>query len=118
MALSIQSAVLVTFCSGIIILLERAFPFVLFSRKNPPFIIRFIEKYIPPMVMTALLFYCLKDISFFKQIDNITKINLSGFLPYICGVSVTVVLHLWKKNSLLSICGGTIIYMVLIRILV
>lgn len=117
MALSIYLAVLATFCSGVIIFLERAFPFALFSRRNPPAIIRFIEKYIPPMVMAALLFYCLKDISFFIKVDNITTTNLRGFLPYISGVFVTVVLHLWKKNSLLSICSGTVIYMILIRVL-
>ena len=111
MQLSIESAVLVTFCSGIIILLERAFPFVLFSRKNPPFIIRFIEKYIPPMVMSCLLIYCLKDISF-------TSIGgTNGFIPYLSGVVVTIVLHVWKRNSLLSIFGGTALYMILIRVL-
>lgn len=117
MALSIYTAILATFCSGVIIFLERSFPFVLFAKKNPPAIISFIEKYIPPMVMAALLFYCIKDISFVQKVDNIASLKLSGFLPYISGIFVTVVLHLWKKNSLLSICGGTVVYMILIRVL-
>ena len=93
--------------------LERAFPFILFSRKNPPKVINFIEKYIPPMVMAALLFYCLKDISFIKE----SGIDLKGFLPYMIGIISTIILHIWKRNSLISIFGGTVIYMILIRIL-
>lgn len=96
---------------ALVIFLERAFPFLLFSRKNPPAIIRFIEKYIPPMVMSCLLIYCLKDISF-------TKIcGTNGFIPYLSGVVVTIVLHIWKRNSLLSIFGGTALYMILIRVI-
>lgn len=91
-----------------IIFLQRAFPFLLFSKKNPPKIILFIEKYIPPMIMTVLLFYCLKDLNFSS--------GLKGFFPYISGILLTILLHLWKNNSLLSIFGGTIVYMILIRI--
>lgn len=101
------------FCTALVILLERAFPFLLFSKKNPPKAILFIEKYIPPMVMAALLFYCVKDINFVTA----ASIDLAGFLPYTIGIAATILLHLWKRNSLISIFGGTGIYMVLIRIL-
>lgn len=109
------------FSTALVILLERAFPFILFSKKNPPAIITFIEKYIPPMVMAALLFYCIKDINFVKQIDSASEtfksVDWHGFIPYLVSVSATIGLHLWKRNSLLSIFGGTGIYMILIRIL-
>jgi len=110
---NIQSALIAIFAITAVIILERAFPFILFSKKNPPKIILFIEKYIPPMVMAALLIYCIKDISFVSN----NKIDFKGFLPYIIGVGSTIGLHLWKRNSLISIFGGTIIYMILIRIL-
>lgn len=111
--LSISEVILAVFSTGLVILFERAFPFILFSRKNPPKIINFIEKYIPPMVMAALLFYCIKDINFISE----SHLNPSGFIPYIVGITITIILHLWKRNSLLSIFGGTGIYMILIRIL-
>lgn len=111
--LSLQEALIATLFIMLVTILERAFPFILFSRKNPPKIINFIEKYIPPMVMAALLFYCIKDISF---VSNGT-IDLKGFLPYTIGIGATVALHIWKRNSLISIFGGTGIYMILIRIL-
>ena len=68
----------------------------------------FIEKYIPPMVMISLLFYCLKDVSF---------ASTSGFFPQLIGVLITIFIHLWKHNSLLSIFSGTIIYMFFTKIL-
>ena len=111
--LSLQEALIATLFIMLVTILERAFPFILFSRKNPPKIINFIEKYIPPMVMAALLFYCIKDISF---VSNGTT-DLKGFLPYTIGIGATVALHIWKRNSLISIFGGTGIYMILIRIL-
>jgi len=82
--------------------------FLLFSKHEPPAIINFIEKYIPPMVMISLLFYCLKDVSF---------ASISGFFPQFIGVLITIFIHLWKHNSLLSIFSGTIIYMFFTKIL-
>lgn len=111
--LSLQEALIATLFIMLVTILERAFPFILFSRKNPPKIIRFIEKYIPPMVMAALLFYCIKDISFVFN----GNVDLKGFLPYAIGIGATIALHIWKRNSLISIFGGTGIYMILIRIL-
>lgn len=109
MQTSLFMALLTVFLSALIIFAERSFPFVLFSKKNPPSIIRFIEKYIPPMVMGALLVYCLKDLKFTQGLEN--------FLPALVSVAVTIALHVWKRNSLISIFGGTALYMILIRIM-
>ncbi len=102
--LTIIQALIATMCCTIVIFCERAFPFVLFSKKEPPKIIKFIEKYIPPMVMAALLLYCLKDI----------KITTAPFgLAHIIALGITTALHLWKHNSLISIFGGTAVFMIL-----
>lgn len=69
------------------------------------------------MVMATLLFYCLKDINFVKTDNFVKSVDLKGFVPYFIGVISTVGIHILKRNSLLSIFGGTIIYMILIRIL-
>lgn len=103
----------VVFMCALMIFSERAFPFVLFSKKNPPKLIRIIQKFIPTMVIACLLVYCLKDISFTDE----NGLYLKGFVPSFSALFVTLGLQLWKKNTLLSILSGTVLYMVLLRIL-
>ncbi len=105
---TIPMAIFATILIMLIVILERAFPFILFSKKEPPAIIRFVEKYIPPMVMAALVVYCLKDLQFTEPVLVV---------PTVAGIAVTAVSFLWKHNSLISIFGGTIVYMVLMRIM-
>lgn len=107
-AISLNAALIATAVSALIIFATRAFPFVVFSKREPPRILRFIEKYIPPMIMAILLVYCLKDVQFTAA---------ASFVPSLAALAVTVVLHLWRHNPMVSIFGGTILYMVLIRIL-
>lgn len=107
--LTLDKVFIAVFAITLVIFLERAFPFILFSRKNPPAIIRFVEKFIPPMVMAALLFYCLRDLSFTTGVKD--------FLPSVIGVIITIGLHVWKRNSLISIFAGTAVYMILIRVM-
>ena len=85
----------------------RFLPFWVFSekRKNP----RFIEKLgrsLPYAIMGMLVVYCLKDISFE---------SLGGFLPYVIATAVVLLLHLWKRNTLVSIISGTVAYMLLVQ---
>ncbi len=90
------------------ILATRALPFVLFSRRDPPAVIRFIEKYIPPMVMAVLVVYCLKDIRWTVRPSGIREL---------LSLALVVALHLWKKNAMLSIFGGTALYMLLMYLI-
>ncbi|MBP5176293.1 MAG: AzlD domain-containing protein [Treponema sp.] len=108
MMLSLKMALFATVCIALVIFSERLFPFALFSKKDPPPLIRFIEKYIPSMVIAILIVYCLKDISF----------TASPFgAPQLIGVAAAVILHLTLNNPMVSIFGSTIIYMVLSRVL-
>lgn len=104
MSLSLQSALLATFVATLVIFATRLFPFALFSKKEPPKILRFIERYIPPMIMAILLVYCLKDVEFTSSPFGI---------PHLVALAVTVVTYLWKNNSMISIFGGTILFMIL-----
>lgn len=104
MKLSLFAAFVFTIFTGILLFLLRAFPFLVFSKKDPPAIIRFIEKYIPSMIIAILIVYCLKDIQFASAPFG---------LPSIVGIAATVGLHLWRNNAMVSIFGGTIIYMIL-----
>lgn len=105
--LSLAQAIIASLLTALVIFAERAFPFVLFSKKEPPALIRFIEKYIPPMVMAALVVYSLKDVS-------LTSVRMS--IPYGLGIIVAAVTYKWKHNPLISIFGGTILFMILSRI--
>ncbi|MBQ0002134.1 MAG: AzlD domain-containing protein [Treponema sp.] len=108
MKLTLIQALIGTFISAAILYALRAFPFVLFSKREPPQIIRFIEKYIPPMVMAVLVIYCLKDINLLSRPFG---------LPELIALAFTVIIHLWKNNSMVSIFGGTILFMILSRVM-
>ena len=80
----------------------RAVPFLFFRGKTPPQIVGYAGRYIPPIVMTLLVMYSLKDVSWNK---------LPYGAPEAAAVVLVAVLHLWKRNALLSIFGGTFFYM-------
>ncbi len=107
MRLTLLQAIISVIASGILMFLLRAFPFILFSKREPPRIIRFVEKYIPAMVIGVLIIYCLVDPKY------MTFTSSPWGIPAVLGVALTVFLHLWKGNSMISIFGGTILYMVL-----
>lgn len=87
--------------------LTRALPFLLFGRgKEPPKIVLYLGKYLPPAVIAMLIVYCYRNVGFSAPSD---------WAPaFIAGLAV-VLLHLWKKNDMLSIVGGTVLYMVLVQ---
>ena len=84
----------------------RFLPFVIFrSRKTPPFI-AYLGKVLPFSIMGMLVVYCLRNIRFTA---------LPFGIPEGISVALVVLLHLWKRNTLLSIIGGTVCYMVLVQ---
>lgn len=82
----------------------RFIPFILFNGKETPEYINYLGKYLPYSVMAMLVVYCLKDVSVTSKPYGI---------PELMGVLVVAGLHIWKRNTLLSIVAGTVIYMVL-----
>ena len=102
----VSKAVIVSLLIGLIVFCERLFPFAVFSKRKPGKLIHIFERYIPPIVMLGLLIYNLRDVRFS---------SLAQWIPQIAAITFTIVTYLWKKNSLVSIFGGTIIYMILIR---
>ncbi|MBQ7103886.1 MAG: AzlD domain-containing protein, partial [Anaerotignum sp.] len=87
-------------------LFERAFPFLIFRGKEVPEIIRYLGRVLPMAIMATLVMYCLKGISFS---------SVAGFAPMLIASAVTALLHIRKGNTMLSIFGGTICYMVLVQ---
>ena len=105
----VSKALFASFLIGLIIFCERLFPFAVFSKRKPGKLIHIFESYIPPVVMIGLLIYSLRDVRF---------TTITQWVPQITAIVFTIITYLWKKNSLLSIFGGTIIYMILIRVMV
>lgn len=88
--------------------LTRALPFLLFDRgDHPPRLVLYLGQVLPPAVITMLIVYCLKGVSFAA---------LSGWLPALLAGLAAVALHLWKGNDLISIFGATALYMFLIQV--
>lgn len=87
---------------------ERLLPFLIFGKRKVPRVVTYLGKVLPMAIMAALVVYCLRGTTFG---------SLPEFLPQLVASAVTVALHLWKRNTLLSIAGGTACYMVLIRVI-
>ncbi|MBQ9196943.1 MAG: branched-chain amino acid transporter permease [Clostridia bacterium] len=88
-------------------MLTRFLPFLVFSSKKPtPGYIRYLGRALPGAIFAMLVVYCLK---------NVTLLSGSHGLPELIAIAVTVGLHLWKKQILLSIAGGTACYMLLVQ---
>ena len=107
MPLSVGVSFLIILVVAITTFATRVIPFLVFPKgKKIPDIIHYLGKVLTPAVIGMLVVYCLKDISFVKYTD---------WLPELISVFAVVILHVWKRNTLLSIIGGTGCYMLLIR---
>lgn len=87
--------------------LTRFLPFLILPAGKPtPKYIHFLGKFLPSAVFGLLIVYCLKNVSFLAAPYGI---------PEAIAIAVVIALHLWKKQILLSIAGGTVVYMLLIQ---
>ena len=85
----------------------RYLPFILFSSKKPtPKYIQYLGKMLPSAAMGLLVIYSYKDVSI---------LGGSHGLPELIATAVIVLLHLWKRQMLVSIAGGTVVYMLLVQ---
>ena len=91
---------------AIVTAMIRLLPFILFS-KNTPKPVLYLGKVLPYAIVAMLVVYCLKDVKIFSG---------SHGIPELIAIALVVVLHKWKKNTLLSILAGTICYMLLIQL--
>lgn len=86
----------------------RFLPFLIFGEKRttPP-LVTYLGQVLPYAIMGMLVVYCLKEVSF-----------LSGSfgIPELIGCAVVALLHIWKRNTLLSIGAGTVCYMLLVQL--
>ena len=100
-----REAILIAIMAGVTILL-RFLPFILFRKKTPAYI-AYLGKVLPPAIIGMLVIYCLKDVSLATA--------PYGLPEAIAAVGV-VALQALTRKSLVSILGGTILYMLLIQV--
>ena len=86
----------------------RFLPFLLFPASKPtPRYVQYLGRVLPYAVMGLLLIYCLKEV-------RVTAWPYG--IPELIGLAVTAALQLWRKNMLLSIAAGTVLYMALVQV--
>lgn len=87
--------------------LTRFLPFLVFpGGKKTPKYIEYLGGVLPSAVFGMLVVYCLKHVDILSG---------SHGIPEFLGIGIVVLLHLWKRQMLLSIAGGTISYMLLVQ---
>lgn len=86
----------------------RFLPFLIFGEnKTTPPLITYLGQVLPYAIMGMLVIYCLKDVSF---------VSGSFGIPELIACAVVAVLHILKRNTLLSIGAGTVCYMLLVQL--
>ena len=103
----LHSAKLVAIIALVTIAL-RFLPFLIYGgKRQTPAYVSYLGKVLPFAIMGMLVVYCLRNISFAAFPFGI---------PELLACAVVVLLHLWKRNTLLSIAGGTVFYMILVQL--
>lgn len=88
-------------------MITRFLPFVIFpAGKTTPAYVRYLGRVIPAAALGLLVIYCLKDVDF---------LGGNHGLPELISMAVVTALHFWKRQMLLSIAGGTVVYMLLVQ---
>lgn len=103
---NLRAALLIAVVALVTIAL-RFLPFLVFgeNRRTPP-LIAYLGQVLPYAIMGMLVVYCLKDV---------TLTTAPFGIPELIGCAAVALLHLWKRNTLLSIGAGTVCYMLLVQ---
>jgi len=103
----LHGVLLVAVTSAVTILL-RFLPFAVFSgnRKTPAYV-TYLGKVLPYAIMGMLVVFCLKGVSLTAAPHGI---------PEAIACVLVILLHVWKRNTLVSILGGTVCYMALVQL--
>ena len=92
---------------ALITALLRFLPFLIFKGKaSTPPLVEKLGRLLPSAVIAMLVVYCMKDVNFSAT---------AGYLPAIIASLLVAVLHIWRRNTLLSVISGTVCYMLLVQ---
>jgi branched-subunit amino acid transport protein AzlD len=101
-------SVLLIIVMAVVTALIRFLPFLLFPEgKQAPKMVTYLSGVLPCAVIGMLVVYCLK---------GITPMTWPHGLPEILSVALVAVSYIWKRSTILSILGGTVVYMLLVQL--
>lgn len=88
----------------------RSAPFIIF-RKNEkiPKIVHYLGKALPAAVIAMLVVYALKDTG---------VLAFPYGIPELVSIAAIILIHVWKRNTLLSITAGTLLYILIVNLAV
>ena len=104
---TVQMGITIAVCTAAT-MLTRFLPFLIFSSKDqdPPEVVRYLGRVLPAAIFGMLIVYCLR---------NVTPLSGNHGIPEAIAIAVTVALHKWKHQTLVSIAGGTVCYVLLVQ---
>ena len=107
MILTTSQALLTIVVITIATLLTRALPFIIFpAGKETPKFVTYLGQVLPYSIIGMLIIYCFKSVSMIRAPYGIPEAIAAVFV---------VAIHKWKHNLLISIGGGTLLYMILVQ---
>ncbi len=107
MTISVWYAIAMFAVIAVVTWITRALPFAVFgNRKRVPEFLTYLGQVLPGAIMITLVVYCLRAV-------DLTRFPFG--LAEIISIVIVAGIHLWKKNIFLSMAGGTLCYMILIR---
>ena len=105
--MTVSQQLITIFICAFATVLTRFLPFLIFSsRRKLPAFVQYLGKALPAALFGMLVVYCLKNVSLIAHPFG---------LPELIAIVFVVLLHLWKRQMLLSIAGGTAVYMLLVQ---
>lgn len=108
MAISVGRSLIIIFTVAGTVFFTRLIPFLFFPKgKEIPPLIQYLGRVLPPAVIGMLVIYCLKSVNIIQAPHG---------APEFIAVAAVILLHVWKRNNLLSIGAGTVLYMFLIQV--
>lgn len=95
--------------AAVVTALLRFAPFLIFGKgRKTPALITYLGKVLPCAIMGMLVVYCMKDVAFSAWPHGI---------PEFLGCAIVAGLHIWRRNTLLSIGVGTVAYMLMVQLI-
>lgn len=104
--MTLTQQIITIVCMAIAVMTTRFLPFAMFQGRKTPKVIKDLGTVLPAAVFGLLVVYCLKNVDITTGHHGI---------PELIGIVATVILHVWRRQMMLSIAGGTIIYMILVQ---
>ena len=107
---ALQMGITIAVCTAAT-MLTRFLPFLIFSSKDqqPPEVVRYLGRVLPAAIFGMLIVYCLKSVTPFAGSRGIPE-------ALAIAIAVTIALHKWKHQTLVSIAGGTVCYVLLVQL--